>query len=76
VARSLAPYAGQLFGVGSNFGTFEWNGYTVDFVAAGLVLVVGIMLCFSQGGSSWFNVGEPPAAVRVDIQRVCPCLCS
>lgn len=57
VARSLAPYAGELFNGGPNFAIIEWQGMRVDFLAAGLLCAVSLLLIFSSVSASYFNIG-------------------
>lgn len=57
VARAVAPFIGQLAGSDNPaYGTYEWNGFQVDWIAFGVVLGCTALLMFSTGGSSMFNL--------------------
>ena len=56
IARSFSAYFAQLVGQDPAFFTFAYKDYTVDFMAAALVIVVGVLLMFTTGGGSIFNL--------------------
>lgn len=56
VARAFAPYLGELFAQGENFGVIQAGGLAIDIPAAALVMFCVGILSFSTGGSSWFNI--------------------
>eukprot|EP00878_Enallax_costatus_P036496 GHUV01040990.1.p1 GENE.GHUV01040990.1~~GHUV01040990.1.p1 ORF type:complete len:281 (+),score=47.38 GHUV01040990.1:220-1062(+) len=56
VARSFSAYFATLIGQPSSFFTFAYKAYTVDFMAAGLMILCCIILMFSTAGGSWFNI--------------------
>jgi hypothetical protein len=55
VSRSFSAYFAALIGKPTNFFTIAHNDYTVDFLAAGLMIACGILLTFSTAGGSLFN---------------------
>jgi hypothetical protein len=55
VSRSFSAYFAALIGKPTTFFTMAYNDYTVDFLAAGLMIACGILLSFSTAGGSLFN---------------------
>ena len=55
VARTWAPYLGQLVNKGSSFFVISSGGYEVDPMAAGLVFICCMMLIKSTGESALVN---------------------
>jgi hypothetical protein len=56
VARAFSSYFAALIGKPPSFFVFAWQDYTVDFMAAGLMIACCLMLSFSTAGGSWFNI--------------------
>lgn len=59
VSRSFSAYFAALIGKETSFFTFPYQEYTVDFLAAGLMVACGLLLMFSTAGGSLFNAGRP-----------------
>jgi hypothetical protein len=58
IARSFTAYFATLINKPPDFFVIPYGEYTVDFMAAGLVIVLCVILCFTTAGGSWFNIGE------------------
>ncbi|KAF6256039.1 amino acid permease family protein [Scenedesmus sp. NREL 46B-D3] len=56
VARSFSAYFAALIGKEPGFFTFAYLDYTVDFMAAGVIVLCCLLLSFSTAGGSWFNI--------------------
>lgn len=56
VARSFSAYFAALCGQNPDFFTFPYKDYTVDFMAAGIMVLCCLLLMFSTAGGSWFNI--------------------
>eukprot|EP00882_Tetradesmus_deserticola_P001730 GHRQ01001859.1.p1 GENE.GHRQ01001859.1~~GHRQ01001859.1.p1 ORF type:complete len:634 (+),score=216.50 GHRQ01001859.1:64-1902(+) len=56
VARSFSSYFAALIGKDTAYFTFAYKDYTVDFMAAGVILLCCALLSFSTAGGSWFNI--------------------
>lgn len=50
VSRSFSAYFAALIGKPTNFFTFPYQDYTVDFLAAGLMVACGLLLMFTTAG--------------------------
>lgn len=55
VSRSFSAYFAALIGKPTDFFTFAYQDYTVDFLAAGLMIACCLLLMFTTAGGSWFN---------------------
>ena len=58
IARSFTAYFATLIGQPTNFFIIPYQEYDVDFLAAGLIILLCILLMFTTGGGSWFNIGK------------------
>jgi hypothetical protein len=47
-----------LIGKPTTFFVIPWKGFSVDLMAAGLIIFVALLLMFTTGGGSWFNLGK------------------
>jgi APA family basic amino acid/polyamine antiporter len=56
VARSFSAYFAALIGKDPGFFTFPYKDFTVDFMAAGVIIGCCLLLSFSTAGGSWFNI--------------------
>jgi len=56
IARSFTAYFATLIGKPTDFFIIPYQDYSVDFMAAGLVCVLCVLLMFTTGGGSWFNL--------------------
>jgi APA family basic amino acid/polyamine antiporter len=56
VARSFSAYFAALIGKDPSFFTFPYKDYTVDLMAAGIMILCCLLLSFSTAGGSWFNI--------------------
>jgi hypothetical protein len=50
VSRSFSAYFAALIGKPTTFFTFPYKDYTVDFLAAGLMVACGLLLMFTTAG--------------------------
>lgn len=55
VSLPRADFA-TLIGKPVDFFTFPYKSYSVDFLAAGLVIACCLLLIFTTAGGSWFNI--------------------
>lgn len=56
VSRAFSAYFATLIGKPTDFFTFPYKSYSVDFLAAGLVIACCCLLIFTTAGGSWFNI--------------------
>jgi APA family basic amino acid/polyamine antiporter len=56
VARAFSSYFATLIGKDPGFFIFPYKDYSVDFLAAGLMIACGVLLMFTTAGGSWFNI--------------------
>jgi hypothetical protein len=55
VSRSFSAYFAALIGKDPGFFTFPYGEYSVDFLAAGLMVGCCLLLMFTTAGGSLFN---------------------
>jgi hypothetical protein len=68
VSRSFSAYFAALIGKDPGFFTFPYGEYSVDFLAAGLMVACCLLLMFTTAGGSLFNT-----IVTGDVQDACCC---
>eukprot|EP00775_Hariotina_reticulata_P003840 gene3840-4097_t len=56
VARAFSAYFATLIGKDAGFFIIPYKDYSVDFLAAGLMIGCCLMLMFTTAGGSWFNI--------------------
>jgi len=56
IARSFTAYFATLIGKPTDFFIIPYQDYSVDFMAAGLICLLCVLLMFTTGGGSWFNL--------------------
>lgn len=47
--------------------TLHVGGWTVDFVAAGTVVVLSLLVIYGAKEGSLFNIGAPPSAILLPM---------